>query len=153
MTRTIEHAIAVDAAPETVFRALTDARELERWFPSAVESDARPGGAYSYRFEFEEDASRNHTYSGTYTAFEPPTRVAYDWQTNDGQTSVEFRVAPSGDGSEVALRHTGWDAHTDEGVEEFRQGWAGFLANLKASLEGDEDMRPGMGMRTKARAV
>jgi uncharacterized protein YndB with AHSA1/START domain len=152
MTRTIEHTVTVDAPPEAVFRALTDASELERWFPSAAESDPRPGGAYTYRFEFEQDTSRNHTYEGTYTDFETPGRVAYDWRTNAGPTTVDFRVKPSGDGSEVALSHTGWDAHTDEGVEEFRQGWGGFLANLKAYLEGGEDMRQGMGMRTKARA-
>jgi uncharacterized protein YndB with AHSA1/START domain len=153
MTRTIEHTVTVDAAPEEVFRALTDASELERWFPSSVESDARLGGAYRYSFEFPEDASRNHTYAGTYTAFDPPRRVAYDWQTNDGPTSVEFRVAPSRGGSEVSLSHTGWDAHTDEGVDEFRQGWGGFLGNLKSVLEGGEDARASMmGMRTKARA-
>src|SRR5918995_1377554 len=122
MTRTIEHTVTVDAAPEAVFRALTDAAELERWSPTSVEPDPRAGGAYRYSFELEQDTSRNHTYAGTYTAFEPPARVAYDWQTNDGPTTVEFRVAPSGTGSEVSLSHTGWDKHTDEGVEEFRQG-------------------------------
>jgi uncharacterized protein YndB with AHSA1/START domain len=153
MTRTIEHTVTVDAPPETVFRALTDAGELERWFPSGADSDARPGGAYSYRFEFEEDTSRNHAYAGSFTAFEPPARVAYDWPTNDGMTSVEFRVAPSGDGSEVTLLHTGWAAHTDEGVEEFRQGWGFFLSNLTAYLERGEDLRATqMGMKTATRA-
>jgi uncharacterized protein YndB with AHSA1/START domain len=153
MARTIEHTITVDAPPETVFRALTDAGELERWFPTGAESDARPGGAYRYQFEFEQDTSRNHTYSGTYTAFEAPVRVAYDWPTEDGMTSVEFRVAPSGDGSEVALLHTGWDAHSDDGVEEFRQGWGFFLSNLEGYLERGEDARASqMGMKTAARA-
>jgi uncharacterized protein YndB with AHSA1/START domain len=153
MSRTIEHTVTVGAAPETVFRALTDAAELERWFPSAAESDPRPGGAYSYRFEFEQDTSRNHTYSGAYTTFEPPSRVAYDWQTADGPTRVELQVVPAGDGSRVSLRHTGWDAHSDEGVEQFRQGWGGFLANLQAYLERGEDLRPAqLGMRTRTRA-
>ena len=153
MSRTIQHTITVEASPEAVFRALTDAAELERWFPSEVESDAREGGAYRYSFEFEQDTSRNHTYAGTYTAFEPPRRVAYDWQTEKGATAVEFRVAPTGAASEVSLSHTGWSAHTDEDVDQFRQGWAGFLANLKSHLEGGEDMRAAqMGMRTKMRA-
>jgi uncharacterized protein YndB with AHSA1/START domain len=151
MSRTIEHTVTVDAPPETVFRALTDASELERWFPSGAESEARPRGAYRYRFEFEQDPSRNHTYSGTYTAFEPPARVAYDWPTEDGETTVEFRVAGSGDGSEVTLVHTGWDAHSDDAVEQFRQGWAFFLSNLKGYLERNEDLRASqMGMKTAA---
>lgn len=148
--RTIELTQAIDAPPETVHRALTDAGELTRWFPSAAESDPRTGGAYSYRFEFETDTARNHTYAGEYREVSSG-RVAYSWQTAAGPTEVEFRIAPGGEGTEVRLVHSGWDAHDDDAVEEFRQGWAFFLGNLKAYLERGEDARASqMGMRTTA---
>jgi uncharacterized protein YndB with AHSA1/START domain len=147
---TIELAKTIDAPSETVHRALTDAGELVRWFPSAAESDPRTGGAYSYRFEFETETSRNHTYAGEYSEISPG-RVSYGWQTQAGPTEVEFRIAPSGDGTEVRLVHRGWDAHDDDAVEEFRQGWGFFLDNLKAYLERGEDARASqMGMRTPA---
>ena len=56
----IELTRQIDATPERVFQALTEAGELVRWFPSSAESDPRTGGDYVLRFEFE-DASRNHT--------------------------------------------------------------------------------------------
>ena len=49
--------IHIAAPPERVFRALTDAQELKRWFTSPEcpvklwEMDARPGGAYRYATE------------------------------------------------------------------------------------------------------
>jgi uncharacterized protein YndB with AHSA1/START domain len=148
--RTIELSQIVDAPPETVHRALTDASELPRWFPSAAESDPRTGGAYSYRFEFENDAARNHTYAGEYREVSPE-RVAYSWKTEAGPTEVDFRISASDGGTEVRLVHSGWDAHSDEGIEEFRQGWGFFLGNLKSHLERGEDARASqMGMRTPA---
>ena len=59
----IEITREIAAAPEHVFRALTDADELARWWTSSGESDARTGGSFSYRFEFE-DSDRDHTYEG-----------------------------------------------------------------------------------------
>lgn len=148
--RTIELSTTVEAPPEAVLRAVTDAGELARWFPSAAESDPRTGGAYSYRFEFEADTSRNHTYAGEYREVSSG-RVAYNWKTEAGPTEVEFRIAPSGDGTEIRLVHSGWRAHEDDAVEEFRQGWSFFLENLKAYLERGEDARASMmGMRTPA---
>jgi uncharacterized protein YndB with AHSA1/START domain len=148
--RAIELSTTIDASPEAVLRALTDAGELARWFPSEAESDPRTGGPYSYRFEFEEDTSRNHTYAGEYREVSSG-RVAYSWQTAAGPTEVDFRIAPGGDGTEVRLVHSGWDAHDDDAVEEFRQGWGFFLDNLKSYLERGEDERASkMGMRTPA---
>ena len=51
------------ASPERVFRALTDADELSRWWTTTAESDPRTGGTFSYGFEFE-DAVRNHVHRG-----------------------------------------------------------------------------------------
>ena len=45
----IEITKQIEATRERVFRALTDADELTRWFPSSAESDARTGGEYVLR--------------------------------------------------------------------------------------------------------
>jgi uncharacterized protein YndB with AHSA1/START domain len=42
----IEITRSIAAAPDQVFRALTDAGELARWWTSSGESDARTGGAF-----------------------------------------------------------------------------------------------------------
>jgi uncharacterized protein YndB with AHSA1/START domain len=151
--RTIEQAVRIDASPDAVFRALTDAGELARWFPSSAASDPRPGGSFEYRYEFEQDPSRNHTYAGEYRDVVPGERVAYPWNGKLGTTEVEVRLRPADGGTEVTLAHSGWGAGADwdESLEMHRQGWAFFLGNLKAYLERGEDARAGtMGMKTPA---
>lgn len=151
--RTIELSTEIAAPPETVFRALTDAGELARWFPSSAESDPRPGGSFDYRYEFEQDPSRNHTYSGEYRDVAPNERIAYPWNGKLGTTEVEFSLRPVGPGTEVRLVHSGWreGADWDESLEMHSQGWGFFLDNLKSYLERGDDARAAtMGMKTAA---
>jgi uncharacterized protein YndB with AHSA1/START domain len=149
----IEITRSIAAAPDQVFRALTDAGELARWWTSSGESDARTGGAFSYRFEFE-DPSRDHTYEGDYHDVTSGERVTYPWQTSLGETTVDVRLRPSGEGTELTLTHTGWGsgAAADEAVAMHEQGWCFFLDNLKSYLEGGPDLRIGgpMGQKTPA---
>jgi uncharacterized protein YndB with AHSA1/START domain len=149
----IEITSTIGAPPDLVFRALTDAGELARWWTSSGESDARTGGAFSYRFEFE-DPSRDHTYEGVYHDVTAGERVSYPWQTSLGETTVDVRLRPSGDGTELTLTHTGWrsGAEADEAIALHEQGWSFFLDNLKSYLEGGADLRIGgpMGQRTPA---
>jgi uncharacterized protein YndB with AHSA1/START domain len=152
MARTIELETTVDASPDTVFQALTEAGELARWFPSSAESDPRTGGSFSYRFEFD-DASRNHTYSGEYLEIAAGERVRYPWQTGLGPTEVAFHLEPADGGTRVRLAHSGWreGGDWDASVEMHRQGWRTFLDNLKGYLERGEDNRAAaMGMKTPA---
>lgn len=151
--RTIDLTRTIDASLSTVFSALTDAGELVRWFPSAAESDPRTGGAFSYRFEFD-DASRNHVYAGEYHDVSAE-RISYPWQGGLGETRVEVTLRPAGEGTEARLVHTGWGAGDDwaESQAMHEQGWGFFLDNLKGYLERGEDARAdAMGMRTPAAA-
>jgi uncharacterized protein YndB with AHSA1/START domain len=149
----IEITRTIAAAPDQVFGALTDPGELARWWTSSGESDARTGGAFSYRFEFA-DPSRNHTYEGDYHVVIADERVSYPWQSTLGETTVDVRLRPSGEGTELTLIHTGWGsgAEADEAVAMHEQGWSFFLDNLKSYLEGGADLRIGgpMGQKTPA---
>jgi uncharacterized protein YndB with AHSA1/START domain len=151
---TIEITRTIDAPPAAVFRALTDAGELSRWWTTSAESDPRPGGAFSYRFEFE-DASRDHTYEGDYHDVTADERVSYPWQTSLGETTVEVRLRPSGERTELTLTHSGWGegADWDEMVAMHEQGWTFFLDNLVAYLDRGEDLRRGAPMGQKTRTV
>jgi uncharacterized protein YndB with AHSA1/START domain len=149
---TIEMTTTIEASTEKVFRALTDADELARWWTTSAESDPRTGGAYAYRFEFE-DATRDHTYTGEYIDVTPGEHVRYPWKTRLGPTEVDFRIEPAGDGALVRLVHSGWGdgADWDEAAGLHEQGWSFFLGNLKAFLERGEDARvAAMGMKTAA---
>ncbi len=65
MSRSIENSVTIKASPEAVFRALTEGKELARWFPSSAESDPRPGGAFKFTFK-NENAQHDHVREGKY---------------------------------------------------------------------------------------
>jgi uncharacterized protein YndB with AHSA1/START domain len=137
---TIEITKHIDAPVESVFRALTDAYELGRWWTSSAESDPRTGGEYALRFEFD-DESRNHTYAGRYEDVTPNERVRYPWNGRFGETTVEFVLKPSGAGTELTLNHSGWSKDAEEARQLHVQGWGFFLDNLERYLTGGEDQR------------
>lgn len=137
----------IDAPPERVFTALTDADELPRWFSSSAESDPRTGGDYVLRFEFD-DESKNHTYAGQFEDITPTERVRYQWNGRFGDTTVEFLLRPADGGTELTLIHSGWTEAAEETRQMHQQGWGFFLGNLERYLTGGEDQRdPAMKMR------
>jgi uncharacterized protein YndB with AHSA1/START domain len=48
----IRKTIVVDAPPGTVFRALTDEKELVKWMPQEARMEARVGGEYEFRYHW-----------------------------------------------------------------------------------------------------
>ena len=136
----IEITKQIDASPDRVFRALTEADELAGWFPSSAESDPRTGGDYVLRFHFA-DGSRNHTYAGQYEDVTPNERVRYPWNGQFGDTTVEFTLRASAGGTELRLVHSGWSDEAEESRRMHEQGWGFFLDNLERYLTGGEDQR------------
>src|SRR5271166_2103650 len=83
--------IDIAAPPERVFRALTDAGELKRWFNSPEcpikfwQMDARPGGKYRYATEkgtvVVNNVSEFECY-GEILEYDPPRLLVYTWFGN-----------------------------------------------------------------------
>ena len=150
-TRTIEQTLTVDAPPADVFRALTDADALKRWWITDGTSDPRSGGRFRYEWKMAE-AGRDHVQEGSYDAVVPGVVVAYPWAAGEaGDTHVTFALAQDDGGTRVSLVHSGFatDPATDAIHAQHDQGWHGFLTNLKSVLEGGEDNRAAMGIRTQ----
>jgi uncharacterized protein YndB with AHSA1/START domain len=143
----IEQTITVQAPRDDVFRALTDAGALKRWWITDGASDPRTGGHFRYEWRMAE-AANDHIQEGTYDAVVDGVVVAYPWAatpTND--TRVTFALAEREGGTQVSLVHSGFAAD-DEVHSRHEQGWQGFLANLKSVLEAGEDNRAAMGVQT-----
>lgn len=151
--RTIEQTIGIEALPSAVFAALTEADELSRWWTTRAESDPRTGGSFSYTWEFEEQTERNHTREGVYAEVTPGEHIRYDWPMPLGNTIVDFRLEPAGDGTRLVLEHERWGVggDWDEAYEMHVGGWRFFLDNLRTYLERGDDRRSSeIGLKTAA---
>src|SRR5437867_443595 len=107
--RTIEQTLTIAAPREQVFAALTHPAGLCSWWTTRASSDPRTGGAFDYRWDFE-DASRDWRQTGEYAEVVQDESLTYPWDAGPGgETTVAFAFATLADGgTELRLRHSGW---------------------------------------------
>jgi uncharacterized protein YndB with AHSA1/START domain len=160
MPRSCLNSVTVAADPETVWSALTDPVQLNRWETTDAHLDLRSGGAFLYEYAY--GPSR----PGTFLVVDAPRRMIQDnlvFNHNDSfhyVNTVDLR--PVDGGTEVSVLVEGFGDGPDEQWlrDSMDLGWATDLQVLKAFLERGEDIRPivwkglRMGLRyTSARNV
>ena len=131
-TRAVVREIAIAAPVDAVWRALTDAEELTRWFPPRARVEPGPGGklwrAWQSGEEVEERIERwepnTHLRSVGLTGVWKGIATDYHLTTAQGETVL--RVVSSGFGAEAE-----WDALFDA----FGGGWDFELRGLRHYLE------------------
>jgi len=136
MTDAIEKRLEFDAAPERVWKALTEGDELVQWFPDAGAFDLRSGATGAFTW------ADHGSHAVRVEVFEPPTYLAWRWVSQAGtdlesghSTLVEFRLgARPGGGTIVDLRESGFVR--EEARQENVSGWKHELAELADFLAG-----------------
>lgn len=132
------HELEIAAAPQAVWRALSEARELERWFPPQAQCDERVGGALVW------DWTGMHRWKHVIEVFEPGRclRTRYDSPVPDERGGrlplyVEFQLEGRGGSTRLRLVHSGFgaDARFDHEYDGIRGGWPVELGSLKLYLE------------------
>jgi len=140
--------IQIAAPPERVFKALTDERELVRWFTDAScpvrfwKMDARLGGQYSYATERGSvviNDIREFECHGEILEFDPPRLLVYTWYGNwhENQalrTVVRWELTPHAAGTRVTVTHSGL-AQAEAARKDYSSGWSGVLEKLKQLVE------------------
>ena len=145
-TREIKTTIEIEADIDAVWKALTDAEELMRWFPLDARSKPEPGGKiwYSWGPPYEGESHIE--------IWDPPHRLklrdqwggsAPDGQVREVEPGVPARVAMDytleTEGGKTILRlvHSGFGAGADwdDEFEGTRRGWDQELLGLKHYLE------------------
>jgi uncharacterized protein YndB with AHSA1/START domain len=129
----------VAAAPERVWRALTDPAEIREYmFGAEVVTDWVVGGPIVWRGEYE---GRAYEDKGQVVAYEPPRLLQVThFSPLTGQPdvpenyhNVTYRLEPSGDGTHLALTQD--NNPSEEAAEHSRGTWSMMLRGLKEFVE------------------
>ena len=130
--------VEVAAAAERVFRALTDPKELARWWGSSEAyradewtADFRVGGRWRARGRNVD--GRPFSVEGEFLEIEPPRKVVQSWKPDwDGgsTTTVTYLLDPIAGGTRVTVRHTGFGDRRDS-CQGHGQGWERVLGWLQ----------------------
>ncbi len=150
-TKDIRFSLKIKAKPEQVYRALTSARELCRWWLSFAETDARNLGRV--RMVWPKDKKRTGglprrlgEMEAVYVDLEPGRKVA--WMCGPaarrrGTPPLQsIFINPKSRGAEVSLVHTGFPARGGEKrYGDFAVGWEDALAKLKLYVETGRTMK------------
>jgi len=138
-TRAVEKTIEIDAPIETVWKAITDAEEIKRWFGLDAGVEPEVGGKVMISWPnctIEErveiwDAPRHYATrmtipDGMIPEGITPPRVATDYflEARGGTTSLRVVQCGFGTGAEF-----------DDEYDDITRGWGTFLANLEHYLE------------------
>ncbi len=132
----LEKAIRVDAPIETVWKAISDGKEMARWF--TLDARITPGTG-------TEDAGRIWLSFGPGMEGEAPL-AAFDehrrlgWVEDHGsgrRMTVDFHLEPAEGGTVVRLVQSGFgpEASWDDYYDGVDGGWTYFLMNLKHYVE------------------
>ncbi|MFA6030458.1 MAG: SRPBCC domain-containing protein [Elusimicrobiota bacterium] len=137
-TRDVRVAVAIKAAPERAYQALTSARELCLFWLERAETDARSLGRL--RMVWAAQGRRKDEASGVFVDLEPGRKVAWllDARCRRGgriPALVSVFLDPQGRGTQATVLHAGFAAD-DELLAFYRARWEDLLAKLKRHLEG-----------------
>ena len=125
----------IAAPPSAVFRYLTESDLWSRWQGESADLEPTPGG------RFQVTMGEGQVVEGEFVAVEPDRRivVTWGWQQHPrmppGTSTVEFELAPDGDGTLVRLTHR--DIPADD-VPIHRAGWDMFLPRLEIAVSGGD---------------
>lgn len=140
--------IQIAAPPERVFRAISDAGELERWFTSPEcpvkfwQMDARVGGRYSYetvKGSIVVNGVNEFECHGEILEFDPPRLLVYSWIANwhddpKSRTVVRWELTPKASGTHVRVTHSGL-SNLPVARKDYTGGWPGVVEQLKKFVE------------------
>ncbi len=130
----VMHLLRIGAAPERVYRAITTAEDVRKWWTRDCDLDETVCGAGEFRFYDNRVVTKVRI-----DALQPPSHVSWTtlsstapggWQ----DTTIRFDLRAEGDMTVLLFAHRGF-AETGETYARVTTGWAYFLFSLQRYLE------------------
>ncbi len=140
--------------PQTVWRALTDAQELTRWFPARAEVEPSLGGRVILDWDME-----GCGFDTRIEIWEPNRRLRLvSSQDRDGQPTaiaIDFQITARNDGATLRLVHSGFGRGSDwdDELAAISSGWPYELRMLRRYLDGYRGMDRHMAMFSQATSL
>ncbi len=135
----VELEVEIDADPEEVWSALTEARRIASWFPPLAEIEPGEGGVLRLAW------APGAWWESRIQRWEPPRhlRLVDEKDSDEGGRevvgAVEYHVQGKGGRTVVRLVHSSFSSTKDDGwadlYHQLENGWHFFLWNLKHYLE------------------
>lgn len=130
---------SIQASPQQVFHALTNATALKEWMCDVATLVPKTGGRIYMAW------NSGFYAAGEFTRFEPARQLAYRWfgRGEPAPTLVEVILEQAGNHTVVKLTHSGLgsSAEWENMTKEVKDGWSTSLENLASVLEKGPDLR------------
>lgn len=140
-TLEIKVSLQIGKTPMDIYEAIVDPEKMSNYFISKGSARMEQGKTITWKFpefDLEFPIKVNTLEEGKY--------VSWYWEVNDKELLVEIILIPRNDGSTiVTIKETGM-ANDEAGINWLKgntEGWANFLACLKAYLEYGINLRKG----------
>ena len=124
----------IEAPPNRIFRAWTDASELDQWGTGGsprgkARVDPRPGGAFSMGWDPGPDRVLEVT---------PDRRLVLRWPRSQGDLRITVDLETKASGTALYLASTGYGPGEAAEILDHRGGWSDRLVCLKNFIEGGD---------------
>ena len=136
----VDQRVRIEAAPERVWRALTQPDDVQRWlFPSAV-ADVRQGGSWRFTFPHWPSARGLHhpalNFGGPIVELVPGRVLAVQFEPPYWGV-LRFELTAGDDGTDLRVTQRGFEGN-EEWLADFRGGWGSFNDRLALLCETGE---------------
>ncbi len=147
---THEFSFPIPAPAARIFRALTEERELTRWFAEHAEAEPRVGGPFRFWGRHTVGTPAAEDAAGTVRELVPGERLAFDWRIVGVPSVVSVSLVPEERDGEAVTRvdvthELERDLDRPRGRELVDDWWRFALGNLAAHVAGGEVVRPDFG--------
>ena len=143
----IDRTIEIQAPPERVWRALTDAAELSAWFEVRIEGEIAPGNEVWMTSVHAQHSGQR--FRVRFVEMSAPRRFVWQWHpgavdphvdyAREPRTTVTFTLEATAGGTRLSLVETGFDevslARRAKVYGDNSQGWTEVLGWLQRYAE------------------